>query len=702
MELTAPSPQSALDDSVQFLEIVWGDREAWVDLPTKVGGHWVPYSFQWPNTQIARWRIESALADGEDIYFSVAQFKNKGRRWEDTLGGIWLWADLDEVHPEAIVEEIEPTVAWSSSPQRYQALWLLDSSCSPRLIEEMNRRLTYAIGADKSGWDLTTVLRVPGTCNWKYVGGPTVELLWANGPSYGVKSLAATLKDLAGAIWVGTPSKDSSSADFLADNRQLPPRGVRLLRVREDEVVVGERSDRLWELLCIMAETGWSEEKMIEEAWPSAWNKHQDSGDKNRLRREVRKARDTVQRKRGMSQPSAVVQIDGPVLELVPQPEVSVVTTPVRRVSPFADYASFLSMNLESPRWLIEEIWMAGSQGIIGGEPKSSKSTIALAMALSVASGKPFLNRYAVSTTGPVLVVQEENDPWDVQDKLRKLASYYGLIGPGEIEQTAAREGSVGSVATRLAFPKEVPLKLLNNYGFDMSLEEHRLLLEEEIRAVQPIMLILDSLYLMIGGASTDKLQDLMPFLKWLLLLKHRYGCAPVVVHHMRKARNDSSSGAAVRPGQRLLGSTALHGWVASALYHERLSNEGLEDNEVKVRIEREFRSAGLHKALDLRLRFGAPGDLEFGANMMRYDLSGQLFRTIEDNPGISVSVLAEMFEVDKRTMLARVRALDGVVVEGGKRGRGHSWKAKVDDGSREEGEAREAREGGEGAGGGG
>ena len=46
-----------------------------------------------------------------------------------------------------------------------------------RKAEELNRRLLVAARADRSGWDLTQLLRPPGTRNRKYQAAPRVRLV---------------------------------------------------------------------------------------------------------------------------------------------------------------------------------------------------------------------------------------------------------------------------------------------------------------------------------------------------------------------------------------------------------------------------------------------------------------------------------------------------------------------------------------------
>src|SRR5690606_8075578 len=87
-----------------------------------------------------------------------------------------LWADLDEVDPNTC--DPKPHVAWETSTGRYAALWYLDEARDAQEVLHVNRNLTNFLGADPGGWDLTQVLRVPGTVNRKYGHEQRGVLLW--------------------------------------------------------------------------------------------------------------------------------------------------------------------------------------------------------------------------------------------------------------------------------------------------------------------------------------------------------------------------------------------------------------------------------------------------------------------------------------------------------------------------------------------
>jgi hypothetical protein len=132
----------------------------------------------------------------------------------------------------------QPTAVVISSPGREQYWWRLSRPVEPQEGEGTNRRLAYAMGADLSGWDLTQLLRVPGTRNRKYIDAPVVELAHLSRDSYDPTELAALLPKVE-----GTNGSDAP--------RSAKPEGavgvVDLLRLSErtrDLVLFGDREGR--------------------------------------------------------------------------------------------------------------------------------------------------------------------------------------------------------------------------------------------------------------------------------------------------------------------------------------------------------------------------------------------------------------------------------------------------------------------------
>jgi hypothetical protein len=639
-------------DAEEFLELVYGDSEGWIDLPAKVGEYWVPFHAEWPADGGVSRRIDSSLRDREDLYYSVAKFANRGRKIEDVLPTHWLWADLDEVHPTTASKfGLGPTIAVESSPGRYQALWRLTYDLPPKTLSKLNRALSYALEADRGGWDLTQVLRIPGTRNFKYPSAPIVRLLWHHEDvAYDPKVVWAKVKKLV-------PVEELQRVvSVQLPRRPISSRAKALLRTPVDQVVEGERSSRLWELECLLAESGLSEQEIFELVWPSAWNKWQGvATGQQRLKREVHKAVLHVSRKAALKSTSTEEpRVQKKVQDDVePDDSTDSEDGADHERLPWISYNSFLAMRMEQPKWMVENIWTAASHGIIGGEPKTSKTSLALALALSVASGAPFLNEYAVHTQGPVLFIQEENAPWLIQDRLRKLAAYYGLLPREMTHARKAPRGALGKVTYEIDFPVDQPFHVLNNYGFDLSIEEHRDMLVGQMEEIRPAFLILDPLYLIIGNANYEKGPDLIPYLKWLKNLRYEFNCAIAILHHFGK---ESQSPGVVRrrPGQRVLGSGLFHGWTDSAIYASQMES-GVE-GVLRARVETEFRSMAPQRGFEVDWEWGDVGGLSMRAEIRSYTLEQKIADIVSSEPGVTVIQLSEMLSVDKRTVLSRIR----------------------------------------------
>lgn len=123
--------------------------------------------FEWPKEykEVEGYILRESLA--KNVYFCVNLLSRQERKKNFCLPSSLLWADLDDVNPDTLTK-LPPSIVIQSSPGRWQALWKLTTAVPPFQAEEYSRRLGYSVGADKSGWDLTQLLRVPYTKNFKY------------------------------------------------------------------------------------------------------------------------------------------------------------------------------------------------------------------------------------------------------------------------------------------------------------------------------------------------------------------------------------------------------------------------------------------------------------------------------------------------------------------------------------------------------
>lgn len=592
----------------QFLDLVWGPQGRGTAFISGKGsgGDWHEHPLSWPTNT----RIELPPKSA-DIYFCPNLFSGNARRINEVQPSCWLYADLDEVSPRGL--PLKPTVAWESSSKRYQALWQLKGKVKPSRLQDLNKRLTYLIGADKGGWDLTQVLRLPGTYNHKYEDPQRVTILWTDGPTYATREVKRAVKDVdPGADLTEVEDlvvpKASAATIYRKHRKVLPPRARRLIQAKR--VVEGDRSDRLWELENLLLDAGVSPEETFVLIRDSAWNKYRGRSDETyRIWLEIQKAarsKATLEHAEGNA------------------------ATPVYNPAPtgWEHHDLFMQSELAPPSWMVEGIWSDRSHGMIAGEPKGYKSLIATDLAISVASGAKFLGHYDTHITGPVLMIQEENSAWLMQSRIRKIEAHRGLLGEAHVE---------GETLT-ISNGKSVHLELLNQSGFDLTDPSHLETLERKVQVVRPALVVLDPLYMMLGDADENSTRDIRPILQWLLHLKVRYSTGVLLVHHYSKQGQNPRYG-----GQRLRGSSAFHGWVESALYVEKPDPE----NPFLVEVSREHREQPPQGKFEVEVRTGDPNDdddFELTVHDMRkpHRKKGPLWKYVSTHPGVTVIKIAK------------------------------------------------------------
>lgn len=641
-------------EPIEFLSSIWGEQKGWVFLPRRTPGSWEEGpAFAWPGDKPQVEKFLNSLPKNTDQYFCPNLFTKPSRRKEFVKNPHWLYADLDHVDPHKLPKAIRPTVAIQSSPGRFQSLWRTARPLEPDKHQAYNRRLTYAIGADKGGWDITQVLRVPGTRNWKYPSGVSVRLVWAQGEQgpTSLRTLNVYLRHVEGTRGtdgdVEVPDlilPADSSGDIRKALWSRADERLKALLSQQDSPPVGERSDRLWELECRLLEVGLTPEEVFVVVKDTVWNKFEDRRDADLyLWREIQKAhlhvgshRPASDRRSGVDRRASTDPLENGPLRIRPR---------------VISYSDLLTSRISEPEWLIEDWWTMGSHGVIAGLPKSYKSLVSLDMAISVASETPFMGQFAVNPrgSGPVLIIQQENSLPLLRDRLFKISHSRGLQ-VGEATVNASSDSVV------LNFPPSLPILFYNDFGFDMTMPDDREAIEELIRSEGIKMVMFDPLYLMIGGADENQAKEMRPVLSWLLRLRNLYGCSVVVIHHWGKGSSDRKGRGA--GGTKLLGSTTIYGWLEAALY---LEAKVLPDSNIQVVAEREFRERLSPPPVALNLKMGNIGD-----NAYKWDKIGAVGNTNRvleaisgsGDKGLTMGEIKEVTELGQKTIRDQVEDL--------------------------------------------
>lgn len=131
--------------------------------------------FDWPlRRKRARDWVEREARAGRETYHCAHLLTDRRRIKKNAARVGALWVDGDGAKVTGALPE--PTAVVLSSLGREQYYWCLIRTVAPGFAETLNRRLAMAMGGDESGWDLTQLLRPPGTPNFKYPDAPTVCL----------------------------------------------------------------------------------------------------------------------------------------------------------------------------------------------------------------------------------------------------------------------------------------------------------------------------------------------------------------------------------------------------------------------------------------------------------------------------------------------------------------------------------------------
>lgn len=570
MTVTIPTPTQSLT----IVSKAWGRQEGYAFFP------WIPGdapdkearikswnegpAFMWPEDK-AKILKHLETHKGDDVYWCPSLFEDKQRRLEVAMDEHALWADLDEVDPRKI-QDYPPTIAWESSPGRYQALWIITGGDMQGASWPggENQRLTYYLGADAGGWDTTQLLRLPGWKNHKYTyreqnNGKPVQgkLLWANGRRY----LPDDFNDLPEVQTFGEVQTVLEDEIAHVDRHEvwgrvrlkLPQRARDLFGAREAS---GDRSEQLWWMMRCLADVGCTVTEIVALVQPTPWNKFYGRHDELR--------RLTIEAGKAIAARSEEVsdQLEEEQLEVRP------------------DFINLFTLvaDVKPPEWLVKDILAVGSCGFIAGQPKSYKSWIALDLLLSVATGIPFLDHFPIRNIGPVGYVQEE-------DSLPLLKGRLDKVWPGK--QADSIKKIDGQLVWEPPDPRDIPrIAAVVRQGITISDPAWQSWLDEQMtRGIdgEPFsLLVIDPLMMVAGEIDENRSQEMTTrIFRPLKQLCEKHGTSIILVHHMKKGEQTIGK-AVTRGGQMMLGSTANHAWAEDSMYLRRVRGDVVVERESK------------------------------------------------------------------------------------------------------------------------
>lgn len=499
-----------------LLTRIWGAQPgAYFCISTKDrDGEWHDEFFSRKQFALVQAYIDEKKEEKNDVYWCPHGFNKKRRLQRYAEMPKLLWADLDEVDPRGL-GELKPSVAWESSPGRFACLWILDETLDE---DTTNQKLTYHIGADHGGWDLTQVLRVPGTNNYKYPAAPRVRLLWQDGKSFTLDQIKRQLPKSKERPETGTPNVNAIFKKYRA---HLTPWARRELLNGKPRR--GTRSEVFWKLTNEILEAGADEKEAFEILWASPWNKFKDRRDgMKQLNREIEKVYGS--------------KLDGinPQQEYeekadLPDEEDDGDETPESEI-----LKSFLGIaEKETPRWVIYPYLARGHITSIEGDPEVGKSWFCLGMGAAISEGKKFVPTDGWEDSnerGAVFYFDAENDIGNVAQRMEDSDMFTHVKNPHDqapffhvkMRVDFREEEAIDQIRDRI----KATLKLYkNNKKYDTKVS----------------LILFDTFINFSGDTDTNKQSDVMNALGNLKTLAEEEDCPVAIIRHYGKTQHANS-----------------------------------------------------------------------------------------------------------------------------------------------------------------
>lgn len=168
------------------------------------------------------------------------------------------------------------------------------------------------------------------------------------------------------------------------------------------------------------------------------------------------------------------------------------------------------------PVFLVKRLLVGGQPGVQGGPRKALKTSTMVDLAVSVATGTPFLGTFEVPAPARVGIISGESGDWTLLETARRVCLARGIDLEG--------------IGNQLLWDFDLP---------SLSSEVDMAELRGAIRKSELKLLLLDPLYLCLLNGQSDlqasNLFDMGPLLRSITQACLSGGCTPLLVHHSTK-----------------------------------------------------------------------------------------------------------------------------------------------------------------------
>lgn len=197
---------------------------------------------------------------------------------------------------------------------------------------------------------------------------------------------------------------------------------------------------------------------------------------------------------------------------------------------------------ISKPLSLFDGFLVRRSVVIVGAEPFSGKTLFLLAMALSLDSGIPLLEKWKPSQNARTLFIGQDAPTWDYQNQALKLMRGYGIS-----------EGVAKLLSSDLVLNEGIKLTDPSFWSPHANITSW---LDEYYYAFPFDVLMFDTMpdFHDMKESDPDEMKRLGQIIKGI---RARYGCNVMLSHHLAKPTEAGRS-----PLYRLRGGSSISGWL--------------------------------------------------------------------------------------------------------------------------------------------
>ncbi|QDV56476.1 AAA family ATPase [Rosistilla oblonga] len=168
-------------------------------------------------------------------------------------------------------------------------------------------------------------------------------------------------------------------------------------------------------------------------------------------------------------------------------------------------------------QFLVNEVLVSGQPCVIAGASKSMKTSTAIDLAISLASGSPFLGRFLIPAAKRVLLLSAESGEGTIQETSRRVAKSKGLRLP-----------ACDSVQWGFWVPRAKDA-------------EHLAILDYQLKESGAEVVVIDPLYQCLAGEDMSNLSMNGRQLQAIVGVCKQRNVTPVLVDHVKRSSTNAS-----------------------------------------------------------------------------------------------------------------------------------------------------------------